>query len=80
MILVILITNVLIRKIIGLMKITPIENKHITEKEPQRNVFTKILSTKEDISSSDEDEVSDSEIERFIFMVVEDSDKEDTKE
>jgi hypothetical protein len=38
------------------------------------------LCTKEDISSSDEDEVSDSETERVIFMEVEDSDKEDTKE
>jgi hypothetical protein len=35
-------------------------------------VFKKSLCTKEDISSSDEDEVSDSEIERVLFMVVED--------
>jgi hypothetical protein len=34
----------------------------------------------EDISSSDEDEVSDSEIERVLFMAVEDSDKEDSEE
>jgi hypothetical protein len=32
------------------------------------------------MSSSDEDEVSDSEIERVLFMVVEDSDKEDFEE
>jgi hypothetical protein len=42
--------------------------------------FKKILCTKEDISSSDEDEVSDSETERVLFMAVEDSDKEDTEE
>ena len=45
-----------------------------------KKVFKKSLCTKEDISSSDEDEVSDSEIERFLFMVVEASDKEDTEE
>jgi hypothetical protein len=43
-------------------------------------VFKKILCTKEDISSSDEDEVSDSETKRVIFMAVEDSDKEDSEE
>jgi hypothetical protein len=36
--------------------------------------------SKEDISSSDEDEVSDSETKRVLFMVVEEYDKEDTKE
>ena len=36
--------------------------------------------TKEYISSSDEDEVSDSETRRVMFMVVEDSDKEDSEE
>jgi hypothetical protein len=45
-----------------------------------KKVFKKILCTKEDISSSDEDEVSDSETGRVIFMVVKDSDKEDSKE
>jgi hypothetical protein len=40
-----------------------------------KKVFKKILCTKEDISSSDEDEVSDSEIEIVLFMAVEDSDK-----
>jgi hypothetical protein len=49
-------------------------------KRTTKNVFKKNLCTKEDISSSDEDEVSDSETTRVIFMVVEDSDKEDTKE
>ena len=45
-----------------------------------KKVFKKSLCTKKYISSSDEDEVSDSEIERVILMVVEDSDKEDTEE
>jgi hypothetical protein len=41
--------------------------------------FKKSLCTKEDISSLDEDEVSDSETERVLFMEVEDYDKEYTK-
>jgi hypothetical protein len=45
-----------------------------------KKVFKKILCTKEDISSSDEDEVSDSETERVLFMAVEDVDKEDSVE
>jgi hypothetical protein len=49
-------------------------------KRTTKKVFKKILCTKEDISSSDEDEVSDSEIERVLFMAVEDSDKEDSEE
>jgi hypothetical protein len=49
-------------------------------KRTTKKVFKKILCTKEDISSSDEDEVSGSEATRVIFMEVEDSDKEDTKE
>jgi hypothetical protein len=49
-------------------------------KRTTNKVFKKILCTKEDISSSDEDGVNDSEIERVLFMVVEDSDKEDSKE
>jgi hypothetical protein len=40
-----------------------------------KKVFKKSLCTKEDISSSDEDEVSDSETERVLFMVVEEYDK-----
>jgi hypothetical protein len=43
-------------------------------------VFKKILCTKEYISSSDEDEVSDSETERVVFMAVEESDKEYSEE
>jgi hypothetical protein len=42
--------------------------------------FKKNLCTKEDISSSDEDEVSDSETEKVLFMAVKDSDKEDSEE
>jgi hypothetical protein len=45
-----------------------------------KKVFKKNFCTKEDISSSDEDEVSDSETGRVLFMAVEDSDKEDSEE
>jgi hypothetical protein len=45
-----------------------------------KKVFKKKICTKEDISSSDEDEVSDSETRRVLFMVVEYSDKEDSEE
>jgi hypothetical protein len=41
----------------------------------RKKVFKKSLCTKEDISSLDEDEISDSETERVLFMVVEVSDK-----
>jgi hypothetical protein len=41
MVLVIFLTNVLIRKIRGMMKITQITNKHIKEKEPQRKFSRK---------------------------------------
>jgi hypothetical protein len=50
------------------------------DKRTTKKVFKKRLCTKEDISSSDEDEVSDSETERVLFMVVEVSDKEDSEE
>jgi hypothetical protein len=49
-------------------------------KRTTKKVFKKILCTKEDISSSDEDEVSDSETKKFLFMAVEESDKEDSEE
>jgi hypothetical protein len=49
-------------------------------KRTTNKVFKKKNCTKEDISSSDEDEVSDSEIGRVLFMAVEDSDKEDSEE
>jgi hypothetical protein len=44
-----------------------------------KKIFKKILCTKEDISSSDEDEVSDSETRRVLFMAVKDFDKEDSE-
>jgi hypothetical protein len=49
-------------------------------KRTKKKYFKKRLCTKEDISSSDEDEVSDSETERVIFMEIEDYDKDDTEE
>jgi hypothetical protein len=49
-------------------------------KRTTKKVFKKNFFTKEDISSSDEDEVSDSETGRVLFMEVEDSNKEDSKE
>jgi hypothetical protein len=51
------------------------KGKRTTKKD-----FKKSLCTKEEISSSDEDEASDSETERVLFMAVEDSDKEDFEE
>jgi hypothetical protein len=42
--------------------------------------FKKSLSIKEDISSSDEDEISDSETRRVLFMAVKYFDKEDSEE
>jgi hypothetical protein len=79
MVLVILLTNVLIRKR-EMMKVTQKADKHIKVKELQRKFSRKKFCTKEDISSSDEDEVSDSETGRVLFMAVEDSDKEDSEE
>jgi hypothetical protein len=49
-------------------------------KRTTKKVFKKNFCTKENISSSDEDEVSDSETWRVLFMAVEDSDKEDFEE
>jgi hypothetical protein len=49
-------------------------------KKTTKKDFKKILCIKEDISSSDEDEISDSEIGRVLFMAVQDSDKEDSEE
>jgi hypothetical protein len=49
-------------------------------KRTTKKVFKKSLCTKEDISSSDEDEVSDNEIERDLFMAVEYSDNEYSEE
>jgi hypothetical protein len=49
-------------------------------KRTTKKAYKKSLCTKEDISSSDEYEVSDNETKRFIFIAVEDSDKEDIEE
>jgi hypothetical protein len=49
-------------------------------KRATKKVFKKSLYTKEDISSSDEYEVSDNETGRVLFMEVKDSDKEDSEE
>jgi hypothetical protein len=79
MVLIILLTNVLIRQKRndeGYSKGKQTYKAKITTKK----VFKKSLCTKEDISSSDEDEVSDSETGRVLFMVVEDSNKEDFEE
>jgi hypothetical protein len=49
-------------------------------KRTTQKVFKNNFCTKEDISSLDGDEVSDSETGRVLFMAVEDSDKEDSEE
>jgi hypothetical protein len=49
-------------------------------KRTTKKFFKKNFCTKEDILSSDEDEVSDSETGRVVFMAVEDSDKEESEE
>jgi hypothetical protein len=58
-----------------------LKGKHTYKgKRTIKKVFKKSLYTKENISSSDEDEVSDNETGRVIFMAVKDSDKEDSEE
>jgi hypothetical protein len=49
-------------------------------KRTTNKVFKKIFFTKEDISSSYEDEVNDNETMRVLFMEVEDTEKEDSEE
>jgi hypothetical protein len=49
-------------------------------KRNTKKVLKKNFCTKEDISSSNEDEVSDSETGRVLYMAVEDFDKEDSEE
>ena len=49
-------------------------------KRTTKKFFKKNYCTKEDISSSDEDEISDSEKGRVLFMAVNYSDKEDSEE
>jgi hypothetical protein len=49
-------------------------------KRTTKKYFKKILCIKEDISSSDENEINDSETGRVLFMVVKDSYKEGSEE
>ena len=57
------------------------KGKHIYKgKRTTNKVFKKRLCTKEDNSSSDEDEVNDNGTGRVLFMAVKDSDKEDSEE
>jgi hypothetical protein len=49
-------------------------------KRTAKKDFKKILCIKEDISSSNEDEIGDSETGRVLFMAVKDSKKEDSEE
>jgi hypothetical protein len=49
-------------------------------KRTTKKVFKKIVCTKEDISSSNEDEVNDNETKRVLSVAVEDSDEEDSEE
>jgi hypothetical protein len=79
MVLVILLTNVLIKKKRNDEDYS--KGKHTYKgKRTTKKYFKKSLCIKEDISSSDEDEISDSETGRVLFMAVKDSDKEDSGE
>jgi hypothetical protein len=49
-------------------------------KKTKKKLFKKSLCTKEDSTSSDEDEGNGSETERVLFMSVEDFDEEGTEE
>ena len=80
MVLVIFLTNFLIRK----NKINDEDDSNRKQtykgKRDKNKVFKKILCTKEDITPSYEDEVSESETERVLIMEIEHSDKEETEE
>jgi hypothetical protein len=57
------------------------KGKHTYKKKrTTKKDFKKILCTKEDNSSSYEDEFSDSETGKGLFIEIKDSDKEDSKE
>src|SRR5690606_9189661 len=57
------------------------KDKHAYKgKRTTKKYFKKRLCMKEDISSLDENEISDSETGRVLFMVVKDYNKEDSKE
>jgi hypothetical protein len=62
-----------------MMRVIEKANTH-KAKRTTKKYFKKSLCIKEDISSSDEDEISDSETGRVIFMEVKDSDTEDSEE
>jgi hypothetical protein len=79
MTLVIFLTNVPIRKRKGMKKMIRIENKHTKEKEPIF-FFKKRFCTKEDKTSSNEDEFSESDTKTVLFMTVEDSKEEFSEE
>jgi len=61
-------------------KMIQIEKKTCKGERTKKKVFRKIFCTKEDSSSSDEDEVSESETKRVIFMEIEKYDKENREE
>ena len=61
-------------------KMIQIEKKTCKGERTKKKVFKKIFCTKEDSSSSDEDEVSESETKRVIFMEIEKYDKENREE
>jgi hypothetical protein len=56
------------------------KNKNKNGRRNKKNFFKKILSTKKDSSSSNEDEINNSDIERVLFMAIEDSDDEGFEE
>ena len=61
-------------------KMIQIEKKTCKGERTKKKVFRKIFCTKEDSSSSDEDEVNESETKRVIFMEIEKYDKENREE
>jgi hypothetical protein len=79
MVLVILKTNVPIRKRKEMKKMIQIANKCTKARIPKINSSRKSFLQKNS-TSSDEDEDNGSEIERVLFMAVEDSDEEGTEE
>jgi hypothetical protein len=81
MVLVIFLINVLIRKIKEMKKNMNLKGKRKSKRvEEKKNFFKKILFTKEESSSSDKDEFSDSETKVVLFMEVENSDEEGFEE
>jgi hypothetical protein len=56
------------------------KKKHVKPERTKKKVFRKIFCTKENSSSSNEDEVSESETKRVIFMEIEKYDKENREE